>query len=629
MNEIEKTEAIETPVEMNPAADAAESSSPCTQNSASEDIAPEAVEESVEAEETAVVAADRDPHRFHSLSKEELRDELKAILERDDMEAHRDVTAIKQAFFSLRSKETLEELNRHIEEGNAPDSFVATPCAVEAEMKDMYAQFKERRAAHIEAEEAFRRENLAKKEAILEQMKAIAGDIDTVNVKFQEFKQLQQDFKAIKEVPATAETEIWKTFQTVGEQFYDHLKMNKELRDLDFKKNLEAKRAIIDSAVKLAEEKDVLAAFRSLQGLHEEWRNIGPVDKEIRDSIWDEFKTASATVNRRHQEYFEQRKAAEQANEEAKTALCEEVEAIDFSGFKSFNDWNKATDSVIAIQKKWREYGFASRKANTALYARFRKACDDFFAAKTAYFQKTKDEFAANLEKKTRLCEKVEALRDSSDLQAAMAEVVKLQNEWKTIGSVPRKQSDALWERFTSACNYFFDKRKEQSKERRKEEAANMEAKKGIIAALAELPKDGDRREVIGRVKELQEQWNSIGFVPFKMKDKLYAEYREQCDALYNAYNSRESRQRMENFSNRVNEIKGDGQKVRSERDRLVRALDSRRNDLNTIENNMGFFNVKSSAGSSLVKEMENRIKRLKDDIRELEEKIAMLDSKD
>lgn len=629
MNEIEKTEAIETPVEMNPAADAAESSSPCTQNSASEDVAPEAVEESVEAEETAVVAADRDPHRFHSLSKEELRDELKAILERDDMEAHRDVTAIKQAFFSLRSKETLEELNHHIEEGNASDSFVATPCAVEAEMKDMYAQFKERRAAHIEAEEAFRRENLAKKEAILEQMKAIAGDIDTVNVKFQEFKQLQQDFKAIKEVPATAETEIWKTFQTVGEQFYDHLKLNKELRDLDFKKNLEAKRAIIDSAVKLAEEKDVLAAFRSLQGLHEEWRNIGPVAKEIRDSIWDEFKTASATVNRRHQEYFEQRKAAEQANEEAKTALCEEVEAIDFSGFKSFNDWNKATDSVIAIQKKWREYGFASRKANTALYARFRKACDDFFAAKTAYFQKTKDEFAANLEKKTRLCEKVEALRDSSDLQAAMAEVVKLQNEWKTIGSVPRKQSDALWERFTSACNYFFDKRKEQSKERRKEEAANLEAKKGIIAALAELPKDGDRREVIGRVKELQEQWNSIGFVPFKMKDKLYAEYREQCDALYNAYNSRESRQRMENFSNRVNEIKGDGQKVRSERDRLVRALDSRRNDLNTIENNMGFFNVKSSAGSSLVKEMENRIKRLKDDIRELEEKIAMLDSKD
>ncbi|MDE6231359.1 MAG: DUF349 domain-containing protein [Muribaculaceae bacterium] len=629
MNEIEKTEAIETPVEMNPAADAAESSSPCTQNSASEDVAPEAVEESVAAEEAAVVAADRDPHRFHSLSKEELRDELKAILERDDMEAHRDVTAIKQAFFSLRSKETLEELNRHIEEGNAPDSFVATPCAIEAEMKDMYAQFKERRAAHIEAEEAFRRENLAKKEAILEQMKAIAGDIDTVNVKFQEFKQLQQDFKAIKEVPATAETEIWKTFQTVGEQFYDHLKMNKELRDLDFKKNLEAKRAIIDSAVKLAEEKDVLAAFRSLQGLHEEWRNIGPVAKEIRDSIWDEFKTASATVNRRHQEYFEQRKAAEQANEEAKTALCEEVEAIDFSGFKSFNDWNKATESVIAIQKKWREYGFASRKANTALYARFRKACDDFFAAKTAYFQKTKDEFAANLEKKTRLCEKVEALRDSSDLQAAMAEVVKLQNEWKTIGSVPRKQSDALWERFTSACNYFFDKRKEQSKERRKEEAANMEAKKGIIAALAELPKDGDRREVIGRVKELQEQWNSIGFVPFKMKDKLYAEYREQCDALYNAYNSRESRQRMENFSNRVNEIKGDGQKVRSERDRLVRALDSRRNDLNTIENNMGFFNVKSSAGSSLVKEMENRIKRLKDDIRELEEKIAMLDSKD
>ncbi len=631
MNEIEKNGACEAPVLPNPAAEAAESTSPCVETSSPAlDIAEVAdtVEETEAVEENESVEG-RDPHRFHNMSKEELRDELKAILDRNDMEAHRDVTAIKQAFFNLRSKESIEELNRHIEEGNSPETFVATPSDIEAEMKELYAAFKERRAAFLEAEEAARRDNLAKKEAILAQMREIAGDIDTVNVKFQEFKQLQQDFKAIKEVPPTAETEIWKAFQTVGEQFYDHLKMNKELRDLDFKKNLEAKRLLIESAVKLAEEEDVLAAFRTLQGLHEEWRNIGPVAKELRDSIWDEFKAASAVVNRRHQDYFEKRKAEEQANEEAKTLLCVEAEAIDISTLKNFSDWNKATEQIIALQKKWREHGFASRKANAALYARFRKVCDDFFAAKTAYFQKTKDEFAANLEKKTTLCERAEALKESDDIQAAMAEVVKLQNEWKTIGSVPRKQSDALWERFTTACNYFFDKRKEQSKERRKEENANMEAKKAIIKALSELPKDGDRREVIGRVKELQEEWSKIGFVPFKMKDKLYAEYREQCDALYGAYKASESRQRMANFSNRVNELKGDNQKMGRERDRLVRALEGRRNDLQTIENNMGFFNVKSSAGSSLVKDMENRIVRLKEEIKEIEQKISLLDSKE
>lgn len=638
MNENEKVDPIEesTRPETSPAAagpekeclkeketECAETSSPSL---AIEAVADSQESEAAPAEETPSAEEGK---RFHSMSKQELLDALKEILAADNMEAHREVTAIKQAFFNIKSRENLEELNAFIEAGNQPEAFSSTPDEVENEMKTLYSEFKERRAAFIAADEERRKENLAKKMEIIDKMKEIAGDIDNVNVKFPEFQQLQQDFKAIKDIPAPAETETWKTFQTVVEQFYDHLKMNKELRDLDFKKNLEAKRQLIESAKKLADAPDPVAAFRSLQGLHDEWRNLGPVAKDIRESLWEEFKEASTVVNKRHQEYFEKRKADEQANEEAKTALCEEVEAIDLTKINSFNAWGEATDKVIALQKKWREYGFASKKANTALYARFRKDCDAFFEAKTAYFQKVRDEFSANLEKKTSLCEKAEALKGTDDIRQATAEIVKLQAEWKKIGSVPRKQSDAIWQRFTQACNYFFDERKKQNKERRHEENENLEKKRAIIAKLNELPKDGDRSEVIGKVKELQAEWNEIGFVPFKLKDKVFAEYREVCDALYGAYNSRESRARMDNFHARVNSLKGDGQKIDRERDRLVRALDSRRNELQTIENNMGFFSVKSSQGNSMMKEMERKISRLKDDIKEIEQKIAVIDSEE
>ena len=635
MNENEKVDPIEesTRPETSPAAagpekeclkeketECAETSSPSL---AIEAVADSQESEAAPAEETPSAEEGK---RFHSMSKQELLDALKEILAADNMEAHREVTAIKQAFFNIKSRENLEELNAFIEAGNQPEAFSSTPDEVENEMKTLYSEFKERRAAFIAADEERRKENLAKKMEIIDKMKEIAGDIDNVNVKFPEFQQLQQDFKAIKDIPAPAETETWKTFQTVVEQFYDHLKMNKELRDLDFKKNLEAKRQLIESAKKLAAAPDPVAAFRTLQGLHDEWRNLGPVAKDIRESLWEEFKEASTVVNKRHQEYFEKRKADEQANEEAKTALCEEVEAIDLTKINSFNAWGEATDKVIALQKKWREYGFASKKANTALYARFRKDCDAFFEAKTAYFQKVRDELSANLEKKTSLCEKAEALKGTDDIRQATAEIVKLQAEWKKIGSVPRKQSDAIWQRFTQACNYFFDERKKQNKERRHEENENLEKKRAIIAKLNELPKDGDRSEVIGKVKELQAEWNEIGFVPFKLKDKVFAEYREVCDALYGAYNSRESRARMDNFHARVNSLKGDGQKIDRERDRLVRALDSRRNELQTIENNMGFFSVKSSQGNSMMKEMERKISRLKDDIKEIEQKIAVID---
>lgn len=618
MNELEKTVAPEDTV--TPTPEVAETENTCIEESSpSSDLA--------QAEDGQTEEEKADSRRIHFMSKEELRDTLKAILESGNMEAHKEVTAIKQAFFNLKNRENMELLDAYVEAGNDPATFSAQPDEVENELKTLYADFKERRADYLAAEEARRAANLEKKQEILTCMEEIAGDIDNVNTKFPDFQKLQSDFKEIKEVPPTAETEIWKQFQNVVERFYDNLKINKELRDFDFRRNLEAKRALIEEAKKLEAMSDPVVAFRVLQGLHDQWRAVGPVAKEIRESVWDEFKEASTVVNRRHQEYFEQRKAAELVNEEAKSKLCEEIESIDTAALKTFSDWNSSTDRIVELQKKWREYGYASKKANTVLYSRFRKACDEFFAAKAVYFQRAKDEFNENLVKKTALCEKAEALKNTEDIRKAADEVVKLQAEWKSIGSVPRKQSDALWQRFTTACNYFFDERKRQSKERHREEQENLEKKRDIIARLSELPKDGDRKEIMPRIKELQAEWQTVGFVPFKMKDKIFTEYRAVCDALYDAYNQREARRRMNDFQNRVSEIKGDGSKVSRERDRLVRICESRKAELKTIENNMGFFSIKSSAGNSMLKDMDNKVKRLKDDIKELEQKIALLDS--
>lgn len=627
MNDLEKTASEEKLVNSTPS-ELQESASIAEETVKAEAPAEENVEVAPVAEVEETVAEEA-PVNYHAMTKEELNAALKAILEENRMDAHRDVTAIKQAFFNIRNKETMEEVNAFVEAGNDPKDFSSEIDEQEAQFKQLFAEFKEKRADYLDAEESRRAENLAKKQAILDNIRSIAEDIDNVNVKFAEFQKLQQDFKEIKDIPATAETEIWKNFQAVVEQYYDHLKMNKELRDLDFKKNLEAKKNLIEEAHKLENEADVIAAFRALQSLHDEWRNIGPVSKEIRESLWSEFKEASTVINKRHQEYFEQRKAAEQINEEAKTNLCEEIESINVGDLNSFNAWTAATDKVIELQKKWKEYGFASKKANVALYARFRKACDDFFNAKTLYFQKTKDEFNKNLEKKTQLCEKAEALKELEDINKAANEVVKLQAEWKKIGSVPRKLSDAIWQRFQTACNSIFDERKKLNSARRDEENVNLEAKKSVIAQLKELPLDGDRREVIGKVKDLQAEWQKIGFVPFKMKDKIYAEYREICDALYGSYEAKETKARISNFRNRVNELKDGGQKLDRERDKLVRAYEARKSELKTIENNMGFFNVKSSAGNTMLKEMENKIKRLKEDMRQIEEKIAILDAED
>lgn len=581
--------------------------------------------EDVKEEVSVAVVNESEPKNFHNMSKEQLMERLRNIVEKEEVNAHKEVPAIKQALFILRQREVNEELLAFVEAGNSPDAFSATPDELENESKELLARFKELRAKFLEEEERRREANLQRKREILAEMQGLVDDADNVNMHFQRFQELQQDFKQDMDVTPSAEGEIWKSYQMLVEQFYDTLKINKELRDLDFKKNLEKKRSLIEEAKALQGAEDILEASSRLRRLHDEWREIGPVMKELRDSIWEEFKEASAVINRKHQEFFEERKQREKENEDAKTALCEEVEGIDFTGFTTFSQWDEAAEKVKELQAKWKTLGFASKKVNSELFARFRKANDTFFDAKNAFTRGVKENLQANLEKKMALCEKAEALDDAAELSKNLDEVVKLQAEWKKIGNVPRKHSDKLWERFTKACNKFFDIKKEQNASRHNEETANLQAKRDIIVKLNSLPLDGERRDLLRMVRELQSQWNAIGFVPFKQKDKVFEQYREICDKIYGAINEKRDDERRRNFKGQIDELKGDDKKLRAEQERLLRIIDQKQNELNTYRNNLCFFNVKSSAGNSMVKDLERKMQRLEEDIRELRQKIKML----
>lgn len=635
MNELDKTPssaegAIPTPdttPAVNPETSVEQPTATAAEASPAVETAPAACSENdanVEAE-----GVEREEARsWHNKSKEELVAALEEIVERNSMSQHRDVAAIKQAFHAIRTKELERQMSEFLDAGNSPDAFAAMPDEAEYRFKELLARFKEGRAAFLAAEEERLNNNLAQKKKIVDDIKNIVDDIDNINLHFPRFQELQAEFKAVKDVPPGAENEIWKEYQSVVELFYDRLKMNKELRDLDFKKNLEAKRELIEKAQGLAEENDVIAAFRALQELHSQWREIGPVAKEYREPIWNEFSAATTAVNKRHQQYYENKKAAEQANEEGKTKLCEEIEALDFSGLDTFSKWEEATKTVLDMQQRWKQLGWASKKVNNELFARFRKSCDAFFNSKAEYYRRVKDELAANLEKKTALCEQVEALLASEDRAKAADKVVALQAEWKTIGGVARRHSDAIWQRFTTACNKFFEERKRQHSEQKKEESDNLAAKRAIIEKLREInPETTPREESIPVVQELQKEWQTIGHVPYRIKDKLYEEYRGECDRIYDFYGAAAKRRRKSNFEDRIENLSGDG-KLRSERVRLYREYEKKRAELKTFENNLGFFNIKSKGGDSMLKEMEKRISRLKEDLAELKSKIELIDDK-
>ncbi len=645
--EIEEPVAVENQVEVEQAPSQEQEPEPEQHDSQPEEKADEeplpaedpVVEEPAdeEKEETRPEApADKEPEEkveelpavdYSALDKAQLVEQLEKLMPMPVESVKERVAQIKGAFFALRKEEISKEKAAFVESGNEEEAFVAQEDEIEHKIKELLAEFKEKRAEFNAEQEAEKQTNLEKKNKIIEEIKAISQDTDNINRQFAHVQQLQQEFKAIGEVPSTSTTEVWKAYQVAIENFYDLLKINKELRDYDFKKNLEVKQQLCEGAEALDEETDVIAAFKKLQALHDKWRETGPVAKEIREELWARFKNASAVINKKHQAYFEERKASEKVNADAKTALCEEIEKIETDGLKTYAAWDDTTKQIIALQEEWKKLGFASRKVNTALYARFRKSCDEFFTKKAAFFKSMKEELAANLAKKTELCEKAEALKDSTDWKETSDALIALQKEWKTIGPVVKRHSDAVWKRFIEACDYFFEQKKKQTSSQRSVEHENLKAKKELIAQVnVILDSEEEVEDAPQKIRELMSKWQSIGHVPFKEKDKIYAAYKEVIDKTFEKFDMKAIRSRLSNFENTMSQSGSD--KVYHEREKLVRTYEQKCNELKTYENNMGFFNATSKSGNTIVKEMERKIANLKDEIALLEQKIKIIDEK-
>lgn len=564
---------------------------------------------------------------FAQMDKSQLLEALQQLALRPVQDVKDEVARVRAAFLAIRKEEQAKEKQQFLEKGNEEAAFAPMTDEVEEQFKSVYAEIKEKKAAYNAQQEALRQENLQKKLEIISKITEIAADADNVNRQYNTVKQLQQDFKAIGEVPSENDTEVWKAYQVAVERFYDLLKMNKELRDYDFKKNLEQKQALCAEAEALDEESDIVEAFKKLQALHNTWREIGPVSKEIREELWTRFKNASAVINKKYQAFFEERKLNEKKNADGKEALCVRIKAIGTDDLKTYAAWDEATKAIIALQEEWKTFGFASRKVNADLFARFRKSCDDFFEKKAAFFKKMKEELAANLAKKIELCEKAEALKDSTDWKATTDALVALQKEWKTVGPVVKKHSDAVWKRFIAACDAFFEEKKKQNVNIHSVEHENLKQKKEIIAQIKAIFEDENKDDAPAKVRQLMKQWQEVGHVPYKEKDKIYAEYKALIDKAFEELDMKANKARMANFANSIKQM-GDSNKVYHERERLVRAYEMKSQELKTYENNFGFFNAQSKSGNSLLKEMERKIAKIKDEISILEQKIKMIDEK-
>lgn len=562
------------------------------------------------------------------LTKEEILAKMIELAEKNAADITReDVNRLRVQFYNIRHDEVAAEKAAYLEAGNAEEAFEPAADSAEEQFKAAINVIKDKKAALAAEIELRKQENLLKKNDIIAEIDAAADDADNVHRQLEHVRELQAQFKEIGDVPATEVSNLWKRYQAATEKFYDQLKVNKDLRDLDFRKNLESKTLICEEAARLAAEPDIVVAFRRLQDLHDKWREIGPVAKEFREEIWNRFKELSAEINKKYQAFFEERKAAERTNEAAKLALIEKVDGIKTDSLTSFAAWDEATKQVIALQEEWKTLGFASRKINTQLFNRFREICDGFFAAKAEHFKAVKDEAAENLAKKISLCEQAEELQDSTDWKKAADALIELQAKWKSIGAVPKKQSDAVWARFRAACDHFFDAKKANAGERRSTEQANLKAKREIIEQLKQITAGAsERKEAIAKVRELMKQYQGIGHVPFRDKDKLHDAYRAEVSRLHDELDMSTAKAAMAAFENEVNTMGGSD--LSRQRDKLLRALDAKKNEIKTFENNLGFFSSKSKSGDAMVHDMERRIARLRDELANIENKIQLIDAK-
>ena len=526
---------------------------------------------------------------------------------------------LKMLYYRIHNAEVVAARDKFVGDGGNAEDFIPAPDADEENFKAQLALIREMRSKAAEELEKEKQDNLQRKLEIIDRIKELAATAEEADKGFEEVKKLQAEWKEIKTVPAERATELWKNYQLYTEQFYDQLHLNHEMRAYDFKKNLEIKTHLCEAAEKLAEVEDVISAFHQLQKLHQEFREAGPVAKELRDEIWKRFKDASTVINKRHQDHFEGLKAREEENLQKKTALCEKVEQLQLDDLKTYAQWDEMSKQIIELQAEWKTIGFTPRKVNNEIFDRFRAACDRFFQAKTAYFKANREKLSANLAAKNALIEKAEALKDSTDWGATTNKFVELQKEWKTIGPVAHKISDTIWKRFNDACNYFFDKKNEANKGQRKEEEANLELKKAVIAEIEKLAAEpGDN--LLQSIRELQAKWNEIGHVPFSKKEKMYRRYRELCDKVYDTLHATAGKRRMDNFKRNVAE-KG-GNELTRERNRLQTCLDAKKQDIQNYETNLTFFRSSSKKGNSIVADIEKKIERLKDDLKEITEKL-------
>lgn len=552
-------------------------------------------------------------------SKCEVVERLKEIVYNGGNVERTELEHLKMLYYRFHNAEVTAARDLFISEGGKAEDFRPAPDMEEENFKAQFSLIRELRNKAAQAVEAEKQANLKRKQEIIERIKELATTPEAADKGYNEVKDLQAEWKEIKQVPAENATELWKNYQLYTEQFYDQLRLNHEMRAYDFKKNLEIKTHLCEAAEKLAEVEDPISAFHQLQKLHQEYREAGPVAKEMREQIWKRFKDASTIINKRHQDHFEQIKAQEEQNLEKKTELCQKVENIDLEPLKTYAQWEEITKQILAYQAEWKTIGFTPRKVNNEIFERFRTACDRFFQAKTTYFKANREKLNANFAAKNALVEKAEALKDSTDWGTTTNKFIELQKQWKTIGAVPHKVSDAIWKRFNDACNYFFDKKTEANAGQRKEEEANLEIKKGIIADLEKLASE-TTDNMLQTVRDLQTRWNETGHVPYSKKEKIYRRYRELCDKIYDTLHESAGRRRMDNFRKNVAD-KG-GSELTRERSRLQSIFDAKKQEIQTYETNLTFFRSSSKKGNSLVADIEKKVSRLKSDLEEISQKI-------
>lgn len=568
-----------------------------------------------------------EPAKKAYATKQEVLERVKEIARSAEAPNKEELDHLKTTFYKIHLAERDAQTKEYLEKGGDPEKFVLLPDDTEEAFKAEMQIIKEKRAKIFLEQEEEKQENLAKKLEIIEKIKAMATSPEEANQSYNDFKTLQQEWKDIKAVPADKANELWRNYQLYVEQFYDLLKLNSEAREYDFKKNLEAKTALCEAAEKLDEEEDVISAFHQLQDLHQQYREIGPVAKELREQIWSRFKAASTVINKKHQQYFEDIRAKEEKNLELKTALCEKLEAIDLDAIKTAAQWEATTKEVIAMQQEWREIGFAPQKMNVKIFERFRTINDVFFSKKAEFFKELKSQYSDNLEKKQELVKKAQQLADSTDWKKTGDKIIALQKEWKTVGVVPRKQGELLWKDFLDACNKFFEARNKANAGTRNTEHSNLAKKREVVAKLKDLL-ENPVENVQQALQKLTEEYNSIGHVPFKEKDNIYKEYHAVLDKIYKDLHISNAKRRLDNFkSNLKNVAERGSDALDNERGRLLRRYDQLRNDITTYENNLGFLNAASKKGNSLVEEMNRKVQKLKDDLELVKKKIKAIDA--